>query len=416
MKGRDIIQEFSDILGTHSDIPEAFRIAGGYFINASTIGRFYELYDMDFFKPNLYIVLASPPRITRRGELLKSINKVTTSAYYEYHKILDDNKAIDEIKSHMFDGGSTAGLIDDINLYSSRGINSFAVKSSEFGKRLKDIVHSSGYMVNMDGLLLKLYSGEADYSSYSHKKGGTPRYLPPKKYFNLFGTMQNLEHYIEETKIAYVGLARRLSIFSLRGDDLNDYRPPLGRDTSQQYTKLNELGLYIGRMLHVNHQKYFKKNSENPIIIKYTEEVKTKLNELDKKVTDLLRSDDTNPYYNFLQGKFDQITKFAMNRCISRNRNVISIDDFEIAQKHAQFGTRDIEETFMKTLIPKEKKHREQAIDAIIRCFKKGWDKRRTQSSLCSYGVRAKEFNELISLLIMEGKIKANKEGGFDVL
>ena len=102
----DIIQEFSDILGMHTDIPEAFRIAGGYFVNSVTLGRFYKLEDMHNYRPNIFVLLASPPKITRRGELIKGIKTVIFNAFKTYHNLLKDDKDLDANKAHMFDGGS----------------------------------------------------------------------------------------------------------------------------------------------------------------------------------------------------------------------------------------------------------------------------------------------------------------------
>jgi hypothetical protein len=110
----DIRKEFVDIVSSHMDSPDEFIEATSYALMSKTVGRYYELEQIPGMKPNTYILLSSPPRVTRRGELAKCLKIVSNTAYTLLHNSLPDGDAETEIIANMLDGGSPEGLIDDI--------------------------------------------------------------------------------------------------------------------------------------------------------------------------------------------------------------------------------------------------------------------------------------------------------------
>jgi hypothetical protein len=414
----DIIADFFNIVKKHTDIPNAFIIAGAYGIVARTVGRFFKFEDLKNYRPNLFIILASPPKMTRRGELLNCIKQTTDAAFNTYHELLKSPNALEEQKAHMLDGGSPQGLIDDINNFREKGISSYAITSTEFGKRFEKIISDSSYMKGMDSLLCKLYSGESDYESFSERgaKGG-PRFLPPDQYFNLIGTMQKLEKYVTEKSFAETGLARRMSVFSLSGKDLPDknYKPLLGRNVEVLYNDLEVLGREIGNMMFKYHQQVEEKGE--CLVITYSDIIRDEINRLDKEYTDKAKKLEDNPYYLYLQGRSDQIIKFAMNRAIAHDSLNIGNEELEHAKRHVNCGTKDIRSVLENLVIPEKLRNKEKQIEKlftfivqkkphnmILRYFTK------------MYGVHAKDLAELYTILVEDGRIELNNPaaGKFD--
>lgn len=408
-----LTKEFVDIVSNHSDVPRNFQLAGAYSIISQTIGRYYELYDFSNLKPNTYIIVASAPRFTRRGELLKCVKKVTNTAFEVYNS--ETNNAEYEKKSNMLEGGSVEGLTDDVNYFKEKGVNSFCLCSSEFGRILTGIKRDKSYMTGMDSLLCKLYSGEPFYQSFSKRRTGEykPRYLAPGTYFNIFGTMQKPKYYFDN-KMSQTGLVRRLSLFSVEGHEvLDNYRAPLGRDTDILYKKLKYLGEKIGsKMLELEEQL----QDDSLISITYNDEVKNKFNEYDEQVTRMAKINDENAYYLYKQGQFDQMLKFSMLRAISDNRKELTLEDFNLAKTHVEIATRDLQNILEGTMIPKEQKQYEDNLKRLSHYMKQGLRKREIQQRMISYGVHANMLKELYATLQHDGIIKINEDGEYELL
>jgi len=400
------MNRFQKIIGEHTDIPDKFTTAISYVLISETLGRFYKIEYLKDYRPNLYIVLASAPRITRRGSLTKAFSYVLDGAFANYYKILDKDKLLSfEIEAHMLEGGSPQGLIDDINYFRNKGIDSFAIRSTEFGRLFKSIYQGANYMSGMDELLCKLWSGESKYESFSKrgKNKHEPRFLPPNQYFNLLGTMQKAEKYLDDKKVAETGLARRLSIWNIEGEELlNKHKPWLGRNENKMYKSLDKLGKEIGECMYKTNMKL---DNSDFLYLHFTDKAKDKFNELDRMLDMRAKKNDDDPYSLFLQGQIDQALKFAMNRAISRGSHIIDKNDFEISLKHAKMSAQPLKPLFERLKVPKKMRDRENLLNKMEKYFKKGLSRSKVQQRMSGYGVHATEFNNYLGILSEDGRI-----------
>jgi len=402
------MSRFRNIIEEHTDIPEKFTVAASYLLISETLGRFYKLKELEGYRPNLYIILASAPKITRRGSLTKAFTFVLETAFKIYYKELKNDKKLNfEIRAHMLEGGSPQGLVDDINYFRECSIESFAVRSTEFGKLFKKIYTGDSYVSGMDALLCKLWSGESYYESFSHrgKEKPEPRYLPSNQYFNLFGTMQKIEKYLTDKKVAETGLARRLSIWNVEGEELIDkHKPLLGRDEEGMYHKLEELGEELGIAMYQTHQKVEENNGEL-LELKFTSESASKFNELDRILDIKAKNNDDDPYSLYIQGQVDQALKFAMNRAISRNLTIIELEDFKVALSHAKISAKPLKPLFDMMKLPEKMKSEANLLNKMEGYFKKGKTRSEVQQRMSSYDVRKDKFHDYIETLLKEGRI-----------
>ncbi|MFA5102487.1 MAG: hypothetical protein WC525_04990 [Candidatus Thermoplasmatota archaeon] len=420
MSDESYITRFESSLKKHTDINDFFRNAGGYTIIAQTLGRYYILDDYEL-RPNMYIMVSSPPRMGRRGDLFHYVDIVKNSCFDQFHNagLSPENRAKKnlEITAHSLDGGSPQGLIDDINQFRDGTNGSVAIQSEEFGKRLEGILNNEGYMSRMDSILCKAYNGQFDYESFSNRQGGA-RILHPGYYFNIFGGLQKIGKYITNTHFSDIGLGRRFNIRAVDGFYLRDNtikQPLLGRKVSDLIVSLNKIGGEIGeRMKQVD--KEFNDNNKKLIVLTYTDEVRDYVNRLDAELDKMAKENDTNPYYLFKQGEADQILKHAMNRCISYKRTEIIMDDIKEAERLTGCGMEDLKEILESTLLPEMEKKRKQNLSAMVRYFKQGKTRREVQQSMYAYGVTNKkperEFDHLIEELLEQKKIQLIDKGG----
>ncbi len=399
------MERFQNIIEEYTDVPEKFTTAVSYPLIAETLGRFYKLTHLKDYRPNLYIILASAPRIGRRGSLTKAFSYVLEGVFSIYYKELKKDELLGyEIKAHMLEGGSPQGLIDDINYFWDTGIVSYAIRSSEFGRLFKLIYQGTNYMNGMDGLLCKLWSGESYYESFSSRgKKHKPRYLPPNRYFNLLGTMQKAEKYLDDKKVAETGLARRLSIWDVSGEELLDkYKPLLGRDEEKMYIKLGELGQELGKRMFDTRNRL---GDNDFLYLDFTDGAKEKFNDLDRTLDRKAKENDDDPYYLFIQGQIDQTLKFAMNRAISRGSDVINEEDFDVSLSHAKISAIPLKPLFNKLKVPKIMRDKEHLLSKMEDYFKRGLSRSKVQQRMIGYGVHAFEFNEYLSVLIDDGRL-----------
>ena len=399
------MNSFQNIIEEYTDVPEKFTTAISYLIISETLGRFYKLRGLKDYRPNLFIILASAPRITRRGSLTKAFSYILEGAFSNYYKELQNEKLLGfEIKAHMLEGGSPQGLIDDINYFESKGINSFAIRSSEFGRLFKSIYQGTNYMNGMDGLLCKLWSGESHYESFSMRgKKHEPRFLKSNQYFNLLGTMQKADKYLDDKRVAETGLARRLSIWNISGEEiLNNHKPLLGRDEDKMYDKLNLLGKELGRRMY---ETKMKLGDNDFLYLDFTDEAEKKFNALDKTLDKKAKENDDDPYSLFIQGQIDQALKFAMNRAISRGSEVINIDDFNVSLSHTRISAKPLKPLFDKLKVPKIMRDKEHLLNKMEQYFKEGQSRTEVQKRMSGYGLHAIDFNEYLGILYEDGRI-----------
>jgi len=407
-----IMSRFRKIVSDHTDMPKKFIIPVSYLIIAETIGRFYELEGLRKFRPNLFIILASAPKIGRRGTLLKIFNQVLQAAFLTYHELKDDiQKGIEELKAHQLEGGSPQGLVDEINYYKEKHkIKSYAITSSEFGKLFKSIAEGKSYKEGTDALYCKLWSGEPYTESFSRrgKEDAEPRYLPPNQYFNLLGMMQKIGKYLTNEDVAETGLARRFSIWNVEGIELVDnHKPLLGRNEDEMFGQLFELGEELGKRM-VDAEKKLDENNGMLISIGVTDDAKEKINELERTLGLKAKENDEDPYSLFIQGQVDQVLKYCMNRALSRNSTTINLEDLRIALAHAKIATKPLKPIFDALGSKSKMKDPEHIKNKIAEYFNKGLTRSEVQSSMSPY-CKAKEFNIYIEELFADRRI-TNKQ------
>lgn len=400
MNVADLRKKFVDTISSHTDPPIEFIEATSYGLISKTLGRFYYLKELGY-RPNTYILLSSPPRATRRGELVNCMQKVANAAYRTYHKKIDNEKTnIDnEIKSNMLDGGSPQGLIDDINGYKENKINCHSVLSTEFGKRLSAIISGYSYMRGMDALLCKLYTGEADYESFSAKQGES-RYLEEGAYFNLFGTLQEIGQYITDDNFFKIGLARRTSIFYHSKQSLlkRERKPLFGRDVSSMYEELEDIGERIGVRMHKLKANHYVTTPKN---------IQEFLSELDIKVTNQMLENDSK-FSEYKQGRVDQIIKFSMNKAISANRKQITMDDVKEVKDLLSKNSDELEGVLN---VPSGKRKKEEHLKKLLNLIATGkTHTERLRYFTKMYGLHADDLQDLYKILLLDGKIQ-RKDG-----
>jgi hypothetical protein len=309
----------------------------------------------------------------------------------------------------MLEGGSPEGLVDDIELLKNEGCDCFLLNSPEFGRILEGIKKTS-YMAMFQPLLIKLWSGESDYQSFSKRSDAPSRYLSPGTYFSIFGVMQKAKHYLDEN-MSKTGLIRRLLIIVVKGEDLKEWKPPLIRTTDKCFKDLEALGQEIGEKIYEYYQKSEKK--KELIQLSYSTEVQEKINQIAKEHELLARDDDDNPYYLFLVTRWEYYLKVASCYALDSDSLTIEIEHLEKAIPFVDEATKTVRETLQDCLIPLYIRRRENLIKKIERVVnkKKKILKREMQQYLGPYGVRKNEFQALIDKCVEENIIKIVQEG-----
>jgi hypothetical protein len=317
---------------------------------------------------------------------------------------------MNELKAHMLEGGSPEGLVDDIEALKNEWCESFLLNSTEFGRILEGIKQTN-YMAGFQQLLIKLWSGESDYQSFS-KKGDSPsRYLSPGTYFSIFGVMQKAKHYLDE-KMSKTGLIRRLLILVVDGEDLKDWKPPLIRDADRCIKELEALGIEIGEKMYEHYHIYEERKQF--IQLDYSDEVQKKINKIAEEQEKLAREDDDNPYYLFLVTRWEYYLKVASCYALDNDSLIIENDHLEKAIKFVDKATKAVRETLQGCLVPIYIRRREELYKKIERVVKKKKKilRRKMQQYLSSYGVRKKEFQTLMDGCKEENIIEYKHEGG----
>lgn len=397
MQTIDIVKRFKEIVTPHTDIPECFVEASGYSIISCCLGRFYKIPMSGGKRPNLYLVLASAPAIGRRSEMLKLTNMVKRSAFKNYTSLIHSKEDHDdayrnEVIAHMLECGSEEGIIDDINYFREKGVNSFCLSSPEFGKVLTSIKHSKGYMAGFDDVLVRLWTGESYYQSSSHKtnKGYMPRFLPEGTYFNLFSTTQKLKHYLDEGMSA-TGLVRRLLFVSVEGKDLTHYKPPLGRDTEKMEKDLTGLGVLIGRIMFSCHKEGELTNL--PLELDAFNTINENATYWEKKA----RENDENDYYLYQVTRWEHITKISACDALSTLKNKITLENVNRAIQFVDNATKDIRIILEEVVIPKYEKKAYNDKKRMLKLIQEeGANRTKLQQGMTPYGVKKRRLNQYL--------------------
>lgn len=404
----------------YSDIPTPFIEAAIYSISACCFGRFFVIPKSRNKRPNLYIILSSAPGIGRRGDMLNYINQVKFSAIERYCEERKNSDVENEMQTQILEGGSPQGLADDIIYHRKKGLNSYCLSSTEFGRILDSIKHGQGYMTLFDSLLCKLWSGEPYYESFSKKGGNESRYVKPGTYFNICSTSQKIKLYLDD-KMSQTGLCRRLLVASVEGTDIDftKYKAPMGYDTEKMVEDLKDFGSKIGAAMLGYHNRANGKIIELPCSSESLDKINKYAEPWAKKVLE----DDENPYFLYQQTRWEYVLKVAANIALLQGKRTIAIEQVDAAITFVDNCTKDIRTILERSQIPTKMKDQENHLNRICDYFKKGLTQREVQSRMSGYGVHAQKhedipgFNEYMKILLEDGRITMkDNEGRFNVL
>lgn len=393
----DFVTDFTSIVEEYTDSPKIFITASAYSVISCTLGPFYNILNARNKKANLFIVLASPPGLGRRSEVMSFTNIVKETAITKYVELKGGKLDCKHfISAASLESGTPQGLIDDIIAYKESGAFSFLLTSPEFGNAILK-TNKINYRLGFESLLCKLWSGESHTDSLSRRgENKIPRYLPRGTYFGIYAGMQKAEHYLDRS-MSNSGLLRRLLIASVKGEDLNEWLPPLGGDYSMIYEKLTKLGENIGeKMFSLSGMKNIELDSSAE------EYLNRETFFLEKKA----RNDDENPYYLYKQTHWEHLLKIAANDAISRGQEEITMLNINRAVPFVDEATKNIRGVLENLLVPELQSERQKNLDRFLKLVRKGMKKRQIQQQLSGYGVRGSEFGRLVKILIDEGKIE----------
>ena len=328
-----VVESISDV----SDTPIEFIKSGIYAVLAETIGSFYKLPNTlgSFKLLNLFNIIGSPPHMAHRSDLIRHMNKIVETALIIYHEKLDSTpERLDlDIEAHTLQaGGSTEGLIDEINKLYKKGIRSFLILDPEIGKTFDAMNKTGSHMSGTTDTLCRLFTRDKFVNYFSTKssdeKEKTIRKLPTDISFSILGAMQNPEHYLTG-KTAQVGMLRRLWINTLRGDCLPEYKPLI---TEKSKAELDNNLKTVGRRIGVIMGK-LSDNKPHTKTLEWNKEVINEINSFDKEYVMYARNndDDATALSKITFG--EMCCKLAGIRAISFERRNITIEDITIAKE-----------------------------------------------------------------------------------
>jgi len=414
----DLQKEFNDIIIPYTDIPLLFIEGGIYSISARCFGQFFIISKSRRKRPNLYMIFSSAPGVGRRGDLLSYINKVVLTAidYYSHETKIDDASIKNMKIAQMLEGGSPEGLADKLAWLREREINNICLSSSEMGRIFSAIQNAHDYMSDYDKILCKVWSGEPLYDCFSKrgKKSKDDRYVEEGTYFNICSTMQKIKNYFNG-KMSQTGFVRRLLINSIDGSDIKDWKAPMGYDDDNLHKELNEFGKRIGTVM-IGYASRVVKNKCKLLDLVPTQDVIDRINKYAEHWDKLVREDDENPYYLYQQTRWEYAAKVSGNCALLHGKTCIDISDVEKSIPFIDARTKDIRTELEKQMILPKMRDRENHLQKIMKYFSKGLTNKETQQRMIGYGIHAENYNEYKKILLEDGKIKINKNGGFDVI
>ena len=297
----NLIQKYLNIIQKYSDAPVIFLEAGGYQIISTLLGRFFLLKDVKIPRPNTWFIICSIPGRMRRSSALDYANRIIFSGLTEYYFRHDgDIEFADRLRKFRLsdiEEGSPEGIVDRIQEGIAEGINCYHMTSTEFGGVLQRI-SGKGYEKGVDSLLSKLYYGESFNQSLSRRSGARSRYIPKGMYVTMYSAMQEPSLYLSES-MSRQGLLRRIKLIWEKSEDIdmNNWKPPFEKNYNNIWEELKEFALndILPFML-----EYCTKDKLREI--KFTPEVKERINEDSYKIDKALKNDpsDFNIYILFL--------------------------------------------------------------------------------------------------------------------
>jgi hypothetical protein len=418
MTDETVVTKTTTAISACTEVPIEFIIAGIYCVLAETTGRFYKLHPtLGRFKLlNIFSIIGSPPHITHRSDLVKCLVFIVETAIKRYWKLQnvseDDEQVIRDIEAHTLQAsGSTEGLVDKIEELYNKGERSFLIIDPEIGKTFDAMNEKGSHMSGTTDIICRLYTRDSKVDYFSQKTkdktGKISRRLPTDISVSILGAMQNPEFYLKD-KQGQVGVLRRLWITALRGNDLPPLVPLISEKSKDaMYDELAEVGDEIGEMMFDNYKTPYHSK-----VITWDAKVVKAINDFDRKHVQDARDndDDTSALAKVTFGEIS--AKLAGIKATSERRDNITLNDIEYCQKLLIDSAAKTEASFMNMMISTKMNDTENHLKMIKKYFKKGLTRREVQQRMCGYGVHKTLFTEDINILLEDGAIKLNKDGG----
>ena len=314
----NFVDEIVELLMELTDAPIEFIEAGAYFIISSTLGGMFRLYPSvkGVRRPNYWAILSSIPGAYRRSTVINICREIVKRTWIKYLKKklgITEDEAEKIVVNLFLEQGTFEGIIDHIE--TTEG-NEFMIMSHEFGRILEQITSrgkGAHYSGGADVLFSELYYGEEAIQDLSARGGGKQRrYLRPGIYATCLASMQELWLYARPIHIQQ-GLLRRFHLIYV--DESDRWLPPI-REINEE-----EVIDYIADTLasfRCKWEEQLEKNERlNDVIIVMPDEVKERLNSIDKEAH--MRACSNPTLLNiYLQNEMEIVGRLAMLRCIGR--------------------------------------------------------------------------------------------------
>jgi len=420
----NFLNRFINISENIVDSPREFIEGAGLSLISTTLGRYYRIVGGRGKQPNLYVIISCAPGIGRRGAINKLFNKTLNSATSNYCQLAgfkDPKESYKtEKKSTSIESGSPAGLVDCIEELKENGARSFLLNSPEFGIIL-DGIKNGGYMAGFNHLLCKLYSGEGGTEDFS-RRGDKPksRLLGEGTYFGTLGFMQKAEDYLDE-KLSKVGLLRRLLLINKNGEDMTRHLPAIIEEYKKGIDELEELGKEIGEVMYECYQKceedkkkvlasggYFFEDYPGFVNIVINDDVKNEINRIEKEQHTLAKNNDSDPYYLYVQSRWEYILKIAVCYAIAEGKVLVKMEHLVRAKKFVESCNKDIEPVIRSILVPKVRKEHIRDKETILKFLKKNGESKTGDISrgVSWMGLSANKRTDLLVELLNDGRVK----------
>lgn len=421
------LNRFINISENIVDSPREFIEGAGLSLISTTLGRYYRIVGGRGKQPNLYVIISCAPGIGRRGAINKLFNKTLNSAISNYCQLIghpDLKEAYNiEKKSTSIESGSPQGLVDSIEDLKENGARSFLLNSPEFGIIL-DGIKNGGYMAGFNHLLCKLWSGEGGNEDFS-RRGDKPksRLLREGTYFCLLGFMQKAEDYLDE-KLSKVGLLRRLLLIDKKGEDMDRHIPAIIDTYRSGIDELEELGKEIGEEMYKCYQRceedkkkvlesggYFSEDYPGFVDVVMDEDVKNEINRVEKEQHTLAKNNDSDPYYLYIQSRWEYILKIAVCYAIAEGKVFVKMEHLVRAKKFVKSSDKDIEPVIRSILVSKVRKDHIKDKDTILRFLRKKGESKTGDitKGLQWTGLSANKRTDLLAELRNDGRVKSRQ-------
>jgi len=422
---------------------------------SATLGMFFKPTNDKIGRPNVMLIMASPPGITRRSTVLRYHNALVDTALMEYYKRINKISPEDAwklVNLSKIESGTEAGICDaiieningiDVSDGRKIKIDSFRFSSPEYGDTFRKMSTEKDPTAGVDKLLCRLWDGEG-YTQRLSQRGRRrdeeehSRFIPDNLYFTMFSSMQEPQQYLKgNRRIVTSGLMRRLKIGYVKSQDLDnrhfDLFPP-GRiqliDAKGQLRTLAKKDL-VERMvmyhdyLESKRRLYSSVKSEpgNNVFldVHFHPDVETKLNKLNQEVEDKVKISKSD-YSICKQSDAQHIGKFAMNLAIGEDnwikaRDINSIHypgsmmvemrHYDKAIQILNIIDKNFEETISGIAITEKMEEQELLSDKVERIIRKGGPKGKSHSDLLHAlpGLKTDELKEQIETLMKKGVI-----------